>query len=154
LPPRVPFSLSASWACLVSSAFLAPVVDQRVRTCARHRVSRPRRPPTRPTPFLEPRQCLALAPRLISHTLALYCALPSPPDFTGDPSPAFPAIQLAGDRPRPHRTPPRGETPIPMPNFLYCALCSSNFDFAGARPRQSAVLARCPVDSARSSSLE
>jgi hypothetical protein len=55
LPPLVLFSLSVSWACLVSSAFPALVVDWRVRIRARRRVSRPRRPPTRPTPFLEPR---------------------------------------------------------------------------------------------------
>jgi hypothetical protein len=70
------------------------------------------------------------------------------------PTPVFPAIQLVGDRSKPPRAPPRGETPIPVPNFLYCALCSSNFAFVGARPRRSAVLARCPADSAQSSSPE
>jgi hypothetical protein len=70
------------------------------------------------------------------------------------PPPAFPAIQLTGDRSKPPRAPPRGETPVPMPNFPYCALCSSNFTFASARPRQSTVLARWPADSARSSSPE
>jgi hypothetical protein len=68
------------------------------------------------------------------------------------PAPVFSAIQLAGDRPKPPRAPPRGETPVPVPNFLYCALCSFNFAFAGARPRRSAVLARWPADLARSSS--
>jgi hypothetical protein len=68
------------------------------------------------------------------------------------PAPAFPAIQLAGDRSKPPRAPPRGETPVPMPNFPYCALCSANFAFAGARPRRTAVLARWPADLARSSS--
>jgi hypothetical protein len=54
--PRAPLSsLSVSWACPVSSAPSALAVDRRVRTRARHRVSRPRRPPTRPAPFLEPR---------------------------------------------------------------------------------------------------
>jgi hypothetical protein len=87
------FSLSAPWACLVSSTFFTLAVDWRVRTRARHRVSRPRRPPTCPTPFLEPRQCLALAPRLISHTLALSRALPSPPDATEDLRPcSWPSI--------------------------------------------------------------
>jgi hypothetical protein len=86
-PPRVPFSLSAPWAYLVSSAFPAPTMDRRVRTRARRWVSRPRCLPTRPTPFLEPCQCPALAPRLISHTLALSRALPLPPDATGDPRP-------------------------------------------------------------------
>ena len=70
------------------------------------------------------------------------------------PAPAFPTIQLAGDRAKPPRAPPRGETPVPVPNFPYCALCSSNFAFAGARPRRSAVLARWPADLARSSSPE
>jgi hypothetical protein len=49
------------------------------------------------------------------------------------PEPAFPAIKLTGDRPKPPRAPPRGETTLPVPNFPYCALCSSNFAFAGAR---------------------
>jgi hypothetical protein len=62
-------------------------VDRRMRTRARHRVSRPRRPPTRPTLFLEPRQCPTHTPHLISHTLALSSALPSPPAAAGDPRP-------------------------------------------------------------------
>jgi hypothetical protein len=68
--------------------------------------------------------------------------------------PAFPAIQLAGDRSKPPRVSPRGETPVPVSNFPYSALCSANFAFAGARPRQSAVLARWLADLARSSSPE
>jgi hypothetical protein len=87
LPPRVPFSLSASWACIVSSAFPAPAVDRRVRTRARRRVSRPRRPPTRPASFLEPRQCPVHTPHHISLSFTLFRALPSPPDAVGDPSP-------------------------------------------------------------------
>jgi hypothetical protein len=70
------------------------------------------------------------------------------------PEPAFPTIQLAGDRGKPPRAPPRGETPVPVPNFPYCALCSSNFAFAGARPRRSAMLAWWPADLAWSSSPE
>jgi hypothetical protein len=70
------------------------------------------------------------------------------------PAPAFPAVQLARDRSKPPRAPPRGETPVLVPNFPYCALCSANFTFAGARPRRSAVLARWPADLARSSSPE
>jgi hypothetical protein len=48
-------SLSAPWACPVSSAPSVLAVDRRVRTRARRRISRPRRPPTRPAPFLKPR---------------------------------------------------------------------------------------------------
>jgi hypothetical protein len=70
------------------------------------------------------------------------------------PAPVFSAIQLAEDRSKPPRAPPRGETPVPMPNFPYCALCLANFTFAGARPRWSTVLARWPADLARSSSPE
>jgi hypothetical protein len=70
------------------------------------------------------------------------------------PAPAFPAIQLTEDRSKPPRAPPRGETPVPVPNFPYCALCLANFGIAGARPRWSAVLARWPADLARSSSPE
>jgi hypothetical protein len=68
------------------------------------------------------------------------------------PASVFPAIHLAGDRAKPPRAPPRGETPVPVPNFPYCALCSSNFAFADARPRRSVVLAWWPADLARSSS--
>jgi hypothetical protein len=70
------------------------------------------------------------------------------------PAPAFPANQLVGDCPKPSRAPPRGETPVPVLNFPYCALCSANFTFAGARPRRSAMLARWPADLAWSSSPE
>jgi hypothetical protein len=84
-PPHAPFSLSTPWACLVRSAFLTPAVDQRVRTRARRRVSRPRRPPTRLAPFLEPRQCPAHTPHLISRSFALSRALPTPPATAGDP---------------------------------------------------------------------
>jgi hypothetical protein len=70
------------------------------------------------------------------------------------PVPAFPAIQHAGDRSKPPRAPPRGDTLIPVPSFPYCALCSANFTFADARSRQSAMLARWPADLAQSSSPE
>jgi hypothetical protein len=70
------------------------------------------------------------------------------------PAPASPAIQLAGVCAKPPRAPPLGETPIPVPNFPYCALCSSNFALADVRPRRSTVLARWPADSAQSSSPE
>jgi hypothetical protein len=85
LPPRVPISISAPWTLPVSSAFVAPAVDQRVRTGARRRVSRPRRPPTRPAPFLEPRQCPVHTPHLISLGFTLSRALPTPPYAAGDP---------------------------------------------------------------------
>jgi hypothetical protein len=68
------------------------------------------------------------------------------------PAPAFSTIHLAGDRSKPPRASPRGETPVPVLNFPYCALCSSNFTLADVRPRRSTVLARCPADLASSSS--
>jgi hypothetical protein len=56
LLPRAPLSSpSAPWACLISSTASALAVDRRVRTRARRRISRLRRPPTRPAPFIEPR---------------------------------------------------------------------------------------------------
>jgi hypothetical protein len=70
------------------------------------------------------------------------------------PAPSFPTIQLAGDRAKPPRAPPRGATPLLVPNFPYCALCSANFGIASARPRRSAMLAWWPADLARSSSPE
>jgi hypothetical protein len=70
------------------------------------------------------------------------------------PAPVFPAIQLVGDRPKPAQALPRGETPVPVPNFPYCALCLSKFTFAGARRRRSAALTRWLADLFRSSSPE
>jgi hypothetical protein len=138
LPPRVLFSLSAPWACLVSSAFPALAVDWRVRTRARHRVSWPRHPPSSvfrapPVPRAHPSPHFA---RLHPLSRSAHAA-----SRRRRPAPVFPTIQLAGDRPKPPRAPPHGETPVPVPNFPYCAMCSSNFAFAGARPRRSAVLA-------------
>jgi hypothetical protein len=58
----------------------------------------------------------------------------------------FPAIPLAGDRSQPPRALPQGDTPIPVANFPYCALCSSNFIFrrcsAAAVRRARAVAVR------------
>jgi hypothetical protein len=70
------------------------------------------------------------------------------------PAPAFPTIQLAGDRAKPPRAPPRGETPLPVPNFPCSALCLANFGITGAWSWRSAVLAQWPTDLARSSSPE
>jgi hypothetical protein len=85
--PMRPSSLSAPWTLPVSFALPALAVDLRVRTRARHRISRPRCPPTRPAPFLEPRQCPHSLPHLISHSSALSRALPTPPNAVGDPRP-------------------------------------------------------------------
>jgi hypothetical protein len=86
--PRAPLSsLSAPWACPVSSSPSALAVDRHVRTRARRRISRPRRPPTRPTPFLEPRQCPVHTPRLISLSFTPSRPLPTSPAAVGDPRP-------------------------------------------------------------------
>jgi hypothetical protein len=61
--PRAPvLSLAASWASPVSSALLAPVVDQRARTRSRRRNPRPRRPPTRPRSLLSPARARTHSP--------------------------------------------------------------------------------------------
>jgi hypothetical protein len=85
--PRTLSSLSAPWACPISSAPSALTVDRRVRTRAHRRISQPRRLPTRPAAFLEPHQCLAHTPRLISHSFTLSRALPTLPATAGDPRP-------------------------------------------------------------------
>jgi hypothetical protein len=86
--PRTPLSpLSAPWTLPVSSTPSALTVDRRVHTRARRRISRPRHPPTRPAPFLEPRQCPTHTPRLISLSFTLSRALPTPPAAAGDPRP-------------------------------------------------------------------
>jgi hypothetical protein len=155
--PEHPFplslSLSAPWTLPVRSALPGPIVDRRVRTRARRRISRSRRPPTLPAPFLEPRQCPALAPTtfraaMLSLALCPHCRR------RRRPAPAFPTIQLAGDRAKPLRAPSRGETPLHVPNFPSFALCLANFGIVDALPWRSAVLARWPADLARSSSPE
>ena len=89
--PHAPLSsLSVQWACPVSSAPSALAVDRRVRTRARRRISRPRRPPTRPAPFLEPRQCPAHTPHLISCSFAL-CPRRQLPSGTRTGVPGHPA---------------------------------------------------------------
>jgi hypothetical protein len=85
--PVRPFLLSAPWACPVSSAPSALAVDRRVRTHARRRISRPRRPPMCPAPFLEPRQCPTHTPHLISLTFILSRGLITPPAAARDPRP-------------------------------------------------------------------
>jgi hypothetical protein len=62
-------------------------MDRRMRTRARRRNSRPRRPPTRTHLPLRARQRSHSLPRLISHSFALSRTLPTPPDATGDPRP-------------------------------------------------------------------
>jgi hypothetical protein len=76
--------LSAPWTLPVSSAPSALAGERRVRTRARRRISRPRRPPTRPAPFIEPRQCPAHTPHLILRSFTLSRALPTPPAAAGD----------------------------------------------------------------------
>jgi hypothetical protein len=140
-----PFSLFAPWACFVSFAFPALAVDRRVRTRARRRISRPRRPPTCPAPFLEPRQCPVHAPHLISHSFTLSRALPTPPAAAGDPRPRSRPSSSTETAPSLPELRPKVRHPSPCPIF-HCALCSANFTFAGARPWRSAVLARWPAD--------
>jgi hypothetical protein len=92
LPPRVPFSLSAMWACLVSSTFLALAVDRRVRTRVRRRVSRPRRPPTRLAPLFRapPVLCAHPSPHFVQlHPLSRSALAAS---RRRRPAPVFPAI--------------------------------------------------------------
>jgi hypothetical protein len=153
-PAHPLFSLSAPWACLVSSAFPALAVDRRVRTHARRRVSRPRRPPTRPAPLFRAPPVPRAHPSPHFAQLHPLSRSAHAASCRRRPAPAFPAIQLVEDRSKPPRAPPRGETPVLVPNFPYCAKYSSNFAFAGARPRRPAVLARWPAVSARSSSPE
>jgi hypothetical protein len=153
--PTLPlFSLSAPWACLISSAFPALAVDRRVRTRTRHRVSRPRRPPTRPAPLFRAPPVPRAHP--LPHFARLHPLSRSAHAASRRrrPAPAFSAIELAGDRSKPPRAPPRGETPLPVLNFPSFALCLANFGITGARPWRSAVLARWPANLAQSSSPE
>jgi hypothetical protein len=160
--PRAP-SLSVSWARSASRRAVAPhapfsslcAVDP---TC-RFRPLRARRGPARAHSRTSPdfsSMTPAHAPSSLHRAPPVPRAHPSPhfaqlcplshSAHTASrhqrPAPAFPAIQLVGDRAKPLRAPPRGETPVPVPNFPFCALCLANFTFADARPRRSAVLAR------------
>jgi hypothetical protein len=83
--PHAPFS--TPWTLPVSSTPSALAVDRCVRTHARRQISRPRCMPTRLAPFLEPRQCPAHTPHLISRSFTLSHALPMPPATSGDPRP-------------------------------------------------------------------
>jgi hypothetical protein len=87
LPHVSLFYLSAPRTLPVRSALPTPAVDRRVRTRTRRRISRPRRPPTRPAPLLEPRPCPHSLPRLISCNPTLARALLSPPDAVGESRP-------------------------------------------------------------------
>jgi hypothetical protein len=131
-------------------------MDRRVRTHARRRVSRPRRPSTRPAPC-----SLFSAPPVPRAHPSPHFTHPRPLSRSAlaarrrrRPAPVFPTIQLAGDRAKSSRALPRGGTSVPVPNFPYCALCSPNFAFAGARSWRSAMLARWPANLARSNSPE
>jgi hypothetical protein len=118
LPPHVPFSRSAPWTLTVRSAFPAPAVDQHVRTRARRRVSRPRCPPMRPAPFIEPRQCPAHTPHLISHSFALSRALPMPPAAAGDPHPRSRPSRSPETAPSLPKLRPKVRHPSPCPISL------------------------------------
>jgi hypothetical protein len=89
--PHTLFPLSQRRAPALSAPPSPPspsvTVDRRMRTRACRRVSRPRRSPTRPAPFLEPHQCPAHTPCLISHNFTLSHALPTPLAAAGDPRP-------------------------------------------------------------------
>jgi hypothetical protein len=89
-------------------------------------------PHARPTPHFAQLHTLSRSAHATSHNRR--------------PAPAFPIVQATGDRARPPRAPPRGEIPVPVPNFPYYALCSANFNLAGAWPRRTAVLAWWPAD--------
>jgi hypothetical protein len=109
-------SLSAPWACPVSSAPSVLAVDRRVRIRARRRISRPRLPPTRPAPFLEPRQFPAHIPRLISHSFTLSRALPMPPAATArDPHPRSRPSSLPETAPSLPELRPEVRHPSPCP---------------------------------------
>jgi hypothetical protein len=150
----VPFSLSVSWASPVSSALSA----RRRGPAHAHSHMSPGFSATTPAHAPNP---LLIAPSVPRTHPSPHFAHPHPlsrsalaASLRRRPAPTSPAIQLTGVYAKPPRAPPQGETPVPMPNFPYCALCSSNFAFAGARPRRSAVLAWWPADLARSSSSE
>jgi hypothetical protein len=142
LPRASLFSLSAPWASPVSSTLSAR------RRGPAHAHSRTSSGFSATTPAHAPNPLLIAPPVPHAHP-SPHFAHPHPLSRSAlaasrrrRPTPASPAIQLAGVRAKPPRALPRGEIPIPVPNFPYCALCSANFALTGVRPRWSAVLAR------------
>jgi hypothetical protein len=122
--PHTPLSpLSMPWTLHVSSALSALALDRRVLTRARRRISQPRRPPTRPAPFIEPRQCPAHTPHLISCSFALSRALPSPSAVAGDPRPRSRPSSLPETAPSlpKLRTKVRHPSPCPISLIVPCA---------------------------------
>jgi hypothetical protein len=125
LPRASLFSLSAPWVSPVSSALSA------------HRRG-PTHAHSRTTPGFS-----ATTPTLVSSSLLIAPPVPyahPSPNFAHPhplsrsalaasrrrrPAPMFPAIQLAGDRSKPPRAPPRGETPVPCPISLIAPYVSS-----------------------------
>jgi hypothetical protein len=100
LPRASPF-LSLRCGPALSYPPPALAVHRRVRTRGRRRISRPRRPPMRLAPFLEPRQCPTLAPlHHFVQLLPLSCSAHAA-SSRRRPAPAFPTIQLVGDRAKP-----------------------------------------------------
>jgi hypothetical protein len=147
-----------------------PEKKKRINQPSRPKSAQPGRAPSLPRSL--PSGGDLLAPVFLSRSLSLSLSLSmsrGPGSPVAEPLPRAPLSSLSAPwacpissapsalarvRSKPPRAPPRGETPVPVPNFPYCALCSANFTFAGAQPRQSAVLARWPTDLARSSSPE
>jgi hypothetical protein len=144
LHPRAP-SLSVSWARISSRWVVAPRAPFFslcvVGLPCQFRPLRAHRGPARAHSRMSP-DFSATTP---AHAPSSLLRAPLVP--RAHPSPHFAQLH-------PLRASPWGETLVPVPNFPYCALCSANFTFAGARPRRSVVLARCPADLARSSSAE
>jgi hypothetical protein len=154
LPQASLFSLFAPWASPISSALSA-----RRRGPARaHSRTSPGFSATTPTHAPSSLYRALLVPHAhpspyFAHPHPLSCSVLAASRHWR-PAPASPAIQLVGVHAKPPRAPPQGETPLLVPNFPYCALCSVNFTLTGVRPRWSAVLARWPADLARFSSPE
>jgi hypothetical protein len=152
LPRASLFSLSAPWASPVSSALSARrrgPAHAHSRTSSGFSATTPAHTPNSlliapPVPRAHPSPHFAQSHPLSRSALAA--------SRRRRPAPAFPSIHLTGDRSKPPRAPPQGETPVPVPNFPYCALCSSNFTLTDVRPRRSTVLVWWPADLARSSS--
>jgi hypothetical protein len=117
LPCAILSPLSAPWTLPVSSASSALTVDRRLRTRARHRISRPRRPPMRPAPFLEPYQCPTHTPRLISLSFTLSRVLLTPPVAARDPRPRSRPSSSPETAPSLPELRPKVRHPSPCPIF-------------------------------------
>jgi hypothetical protein len=128
--PRAPaLSLAAPWDRPVSSAFIAPAVDQHARTRARTPRSPATSPSHAPQLLFEQLPCPHSLPCLISHSLALSRALLSSLGLARDPRPPCQSSSPPKAAPGHPELHPEVRHPFPcsvFPIVLHCSPISAS----------------------------